>query len=261
MKTSITGPYIGCTGFTMPDEVYDALLMYPIDHSHKLMVGIEVTWKSLRGIPLKPMWAKQTPEPEAIKSLMIDDERVINLAHYSIGGGQESTILYDMLHIQRLAGENFHGFQFNMPWPDIDQLRLYRKNVGWEQRIVLQLGKKAIEQAGDTPQGVIDMLYPYIGVVDDVLFDLSGGHGKPLEAERAFKFLSAIAKEYHLGLGVAGGLGPYSLGTVEPLIKRFKNNLGIDLSIDAQRELRDEEYNMVGRRVSVYLTEAPKLFV
>src|SRR3989344_8072719 len=130
-----------------------------------------------------------------------------------------------------------------------------------KKEIVLQLGKRANKEANDTPQGVIDMLYPYIGVVDDVLFDLSGGHGKPLEAERAFKFLSAIAKEYHLGLGVAGGLGPYSLGSVEPPIKRFKNNLGIDLSIDAQRELRDEKYNLDIHRLSAYIIEAPKLFV
>ena len=261
MKTSITGPYIGATGFTMPDEVYDALKAYPRDHTHKLMVGIEVTWKSLRGIPLKPMWAKQTPEPEAIKSLMIDDERVINLAHYSIEDGQESTMLYDMLHIQRLAGENFHGFQLNIARPDIDQLRLYRKDAGWGPRIILQLGRKAIDQAGGNPLDVVDMLYPYIGFIDDVLFDSSGGYGRRLNTELAFEFLSAIAKELRLGLGVAGGLGPYSLGTVEPLIKRFKNSLGIDLSIDAQRELRDEEYNLDIQRLSTYLTETSKLFV
>ena len=55
--------------------------------------------------------------------------------------------------------------------------------------------------------------------------------------------------------------GNKDLGKKSLIFKRFKNSLGIDLSIDAQRELRDEEYNLDIQRLSTYLTETSKLFV
>jgi hypothetical protein len=249
-------PYIGITGFTKPEEVAFALNIFPKDGNRKLMVGVLATYKSLRGIPMKPRWAKQTPNPEAIEKIFPDDERVINLVHFSSEVGQNPSILNDLLKIHELAGPNFHGFQLNLVWPEIQVLKEYKRKVGFGYQIILQIGQKAIEVVGATPEGVVEKLSYYVDVIDGILFDLSGGLGKQLDTELAREFLFVIkARGWNLGLGVAGGLGPQSLHLVKPLLSDFP-----DLSIDAQSQLRNAENDLDTELVKAYLQQALQMF-
>lgn len=246
-------PYIGITGFLKPEEVFSALGVFPEGISRKLMVGVLASYKSLRGIPMKPRWAKRMPNPASISRLFLNDERVVNLVHLSTG---EETILEDMFKIHSLAGQNFHGFQLNIAWPHINQLVSYRAAVSRSYRIVLQIGRKAMETVGGTIQDTVNKLSHYVEVIDDILFDPSGGQGKPFDTRQAYEFLSAITdKGWNIGLGVAGGLGPDSLNLVEPLIAKFPN-----LSIDAEGKLRNDQNNLDLKAVRDYLTKALQLF-
>ncbi len=245
-------PYIGITGFTKKDEVTSALVAYPENHERLLMVGVLASYKTLRDIALTQKWQDRYPNPVNISTLFTDDPRVLNLVHFNTEAGQESSVLADMIRIHNIAGPNFHGFQLNMAWPEIRQLDEYRMAFGFIPRIVLQLGRRAMEIAGNTPQGVTDMLYNYVGLIDDVLFDPSGGRGQPFDTERANQFLSAIAdKGWGLGLGVAGGLGPDSLYLVEPLLKKFPN-----LSFDAEGLLRNPNNDLNPQSVKAYIRKA-----
>lgn len=248
-------PYIGVTGFFKREEVAAALGSFPASHSRKLMVGVLATWKSLRGIPMKPKWAKQTPNPELIGSVFPDDKRAVNLVHLSAEDGQESWLLHDMIKVHGLAGANFHGFQLNVAWPEVRSLDEYRTIFETWPRVVLQIGARAVESAGGTPDAVADMLYHYAGVVDDILLDPSGGRGQPFDTERARGFLRAVAdRSWSIGLGVAGGLGPDSLHLLEPLIGEFP-----DLNIDAQGRLRNEENELDISAMSDYIAKAARL--
>ncbi len=248
-------PYIGITGFTKSEEVTVALDVFPKNSKRKLMVGVLATYKSLRGIPMKPKWARQTPKCETIRDIFLNDERAINLVHFSTEEGQEKSVLADMIRVHELGGPNLHGFQLNLAWPK-RQLDDYRMIVGCKPRVVLQIGQKAVEMAGGTPQGVVDMLYHYLDSINDVLFDPSGGLGKPFDIERACEFLSAIAEQgWDIGLGVAGGLGPDSLNLVKPLLTKFP-----ELSIDAQGRLRNIENNLDMEAVKAYLAKASQMF-
>ncbi len=248
-------PYIGITGFTNPEEIAVALDAFPKKSNRKLMIGVLATYKSLRGISMKPKWAKQTPKRETIRDIFPNDERVINLVHFSTEEGQEKLVLADMIRVHELAGPNIHGFQLNLAWPK-RQIDDYRIIVGCKPRIVLQIGQKAVEMAGGTPQGVVDMLYHYLGSINGVLFDPSGGLGKPFDIEHTCEFLSAIAEQgWDIGLGIAGGLGPESLNLVKPLLTKFP-----DLSIDAQGRLRNIENNLDMEAVKTYLVKASQMF-
>lgn len=255
-RRNIMHPYIGITGFTKPEEVYAALHVFPHNHSRKLMVGVPVTWKSLRGIPMKPWWAKQSPDPASINRLFLNDERVVNLVHLSTEEGQESSLLADMFRAHELAGPNFHGFQLNVAWPQINQMDDYRAAMEWNYRIVLQLGQKAVETAGGTPRGVADMLYHYAGVIDDIVFDPSGGLGRRLDAKMAREFLSEIAgRGWDIGLGAAGGINAYTLHLIELLISDFP-----DLSIDTQSGVRNAENDLDISLMHAFLINALALF-
>jgi phosphoribosylanthranilate isomerase len=205
---------------------------------------------------LKPKWQKQFPAPRLIGDLFFNDPRVINLVHYSTEEGKENVILEDMLEIHKLAGSNLHGFQLNIPWPDVSLLKEYRADTRADTYIVLQIGQKAVEMVGDTPQGVVDALSHYVGFIDAILLDPSGGRGQPFNTARAREFLTAIAKQgWDISLGVAGGLGPDTLHLVEPLIPEFP-----ELNIDAQGQLRDAEFNLDIEKMQTYLQKALRMF-
>jgi hypothetical protein len=122
--------------------------------------------------------------------------------------------------------------------------------------MVLQIGNRAVEEAGGSPNGVVAKLRDYIHVVDGILLDPSGGLGIPLDPEGARPFLTAIAEQgWELELGVAGGLGPNTLHLVEPLIGQFPK-----LNIDAQGCLRNERNELDSDAVRTYLSNALSLF-
>ncbi|MDO8600141.1 MAG: hypothetical protein Q7R73_00790 [bacterium] len=250
-------PYIGVTGFTKLEEVAAALEVFPHNHSRKLMIGGLASWKSLRGIPLKPIRQKRFPAPELFNSIFPNDTRAVNLIHYSMGErkNDDGALLADMLKIHELAGPNFQGFQLNIAWPEIDQIAEYRMVMGFDYRIVLQISHEAIEAAGGTPKGVTDMLSYYPGFIDDILIDASGGLGKELDTERAREFLSKINMRLDIGLGTAGGLGPDSLHLIEPLLEEFP-----DLNIDAEGKLRTAENELAIGAMKTYLSKSTQLF-
>jgi len=244
-------PYIGVTGFTKRGEVEDALSVFHCARGRKLMVGVLASWKSIRGIPMNPKWQAQTPNLEAIKDIFCADERVLNLVHYSAHSRREQETLFsDMFKIYECAEKNFHGFQLNIPWPNLHQLDDYRSlDYGSTHTIILQIGKDSVLDVGGTPEGMVSALENYVGVVDGVLFDPSGGRGEPFDPERAILYLSAIEDAgWNLGLGVAGGLGPHTNHLIKPVAKRFQ-----DISIDAQGKLRDSGNNLDTEAMKRYL--------
>lgn len=100
------------------------------------------------------------------------------------------------------------------------------------------------------------MLNYYMGFIDDVLIDPSGGLGRALDTNRARAFLVAITeKPWKVGTGVAGGLGPNTLDLVESLIANFSN-----LSIDAEGLLRNADDDLDAEAVKTYLANANQMF-
>lgn len=233
--------YVGVTGFMKREEVRMALDVFPSDAGPRLMVGVLATWKTLRGLPVKPKWQKQMPNPLTIDEVFVGDPRALNLVHYSAGEDHALELFRDLHKLRFLGGPHFNGFQLNLAWPEIRQLQDYREAFGYEDFLVLQIGAKAVEERGGSPQKVAELLYHYGGIVDAMLFDPSSGHGRSFDTECAREFLRAIRNECgtEMGLGVAGGLGPNSLSLVQPLLEEFP-----DLNIDAQGLLRDEDNDL-----------------
>jgi hypothetical protein len=216
------------------------------------MVGILYRRHRDRERPPSP----RHPPPERIRDLCLADPRVLNLIHYSAEKGEENSFVTDMVKLHALAGENLDGFQLNMAWPRADLVRGYRELGFTEQALILQISSASVSSAGGTPKGVANALEPYAPDINGILFDLSGGHGRPLDTQRAKEFLSAIAdRGWNLGLGSAGGLGPYTLDCLAPLVEQFPG-----LSCDAEKELHDEKNEMNINRTRLYRDRALQLF-
>ena len=246
MAEKKVGPYVGVTGFMSRAEVNEALSVVPRDSTHRLMIGVLMSSKTLAGQTNK--WPGRYPQKEAVADIFVDHPQALNLVHYSTD--DPHTLLEQLVQVTELAGPHLDGFQLNIPWPNLHQLDDYRSlDYGSTHTIILQIGKDSVLDVGGTPEGMVSALENYVGVVDGVLFDPSGGRGEPFDPERAILYLSAIEDAgWNLGLGVAGGLGPHTNHLIKPVAKRFQ-----DISIDAQGKLRDSGNNLDTEAMKRYL--------
>ncbi len=254
-------PYIGITGFMSREEVRAAVLRFP-DGVRDVAVGVLASAKTFANPPISVRRPNRYPAAGEIADILAwgspDDGleillRVLCLVHYAT---DDAETLGEQLEAVCAAVGRFGGFQLNVAWPPITP-RLAAVCKG-RRRIVLQINRRAVEQAGGTPQGVIARLATYVasGLVTDVLFDASGGEGKEIDAEAVAPFVEAAAEAYaDLGIGVAGGLCAETLPALAPLVRRFPF-----LSIDAEGRLRDADDRLDMQKVLAYARAVDGLF-
>lgn len=249
-------PYIGMTD--VPNAVWLRGMLsvhYREGETQRLLqAGVMMSYKSLNGLETK--WAAAWPKNEAIAGIFVDAVDVLNCLHYADYDGASGGD--DIRRALRYGGPHLNAVQLDMIWPKPELLELMR-GLKSELRIILQVGAKALEQAGDDADTLIERLKPYRGLVDDVLLDRSGGQGLAMNPAHLETFIYELrARRPDLGIALAGGLGPDSLRLVAPLIRKFP-----ELSIDAQGRLRASGSAMdpIDReRAEAYLRKAIALF-
>lgn len=246
-------PYIGVTGYMSRNEIKETLTVVPHTTYRKLMVGVLASSKTMQGIENK--WPNRYPIPvEKIKNIFVNDPRTLNLVHYN--SKELDTLYQQMIYLTTIAGPFFNGFQLNIKWPDKNVLQRYRTNYP-EKTIVLQCGHSAIESSGGDPITFAKKVKEYELLADYVLFDPSGGLGKPFDPYTAQEYLWALREaEVQMGFGVAGGLSAETLHLVKHLIEDFPN-----ISIDAEGQLRDKPSDILNtEKTRAYIRGAFELF-
>lgn len=226
-------PYIGITDFMTFEQVKKMLAVFKAhllpQSKRKLHVGVMMSYKTLNDLETK--WQKAFPQKEEICDIFGSNE-TYNCLHYA-DYGRNSNYL-DLSYAISFGGTGIHALQLDMIWPEpsdiLEGIRDSRKQV----EIILQIGRNALEEADNNPEIVAYKMKKYIGVIDRVLLDRSMGQGISMDANFLLPFAWAIRRRFpNLGLGIAGGLGPNTIGLVEPFVKNFP-----DVSIDAQGKLR-----------------------
>ena len=114
MKT----PYIGVCDFTHARQVRRLLPLFPVELPHRLMVGVMMSYKTLRGIPTK--WQHVFPPKETISSIFSSDQ-VYNCLHYA---DYDSNLdlgkcLCDAIS---LCQTGIYALQLDMVWPHPGQI-------------------------------------------------------------------------------------------------------------------------------------------
>ncbi|MEK6922579.1 MAG: hypothetical protein AABX08_02145 [Nanoarchaeota archaeon] len=243
--------YVGITGFMTKEEGDAVLAVMPHDSKHKLMRGVLVSQKTMRGEQNK--WPNRYPKPKDISGIFTDHPLALNLVHYNTK--ELSTLCDQMIEVTEISSPHLHGFQLNIAWPVTDVIEKYRRRY-YDMKIVLQIGQHALEQVGHSPEALAKRLEEYYGLVDYILIDPSGGLGKALDTDKAKNYLDVLAAEkFRFGFGVAGGLSPTTLNLVEPLVFYYPN-----LCIDAEGRLRDENDHLNIAVAREYVKQALKIF-
>ncbi len=253
-------PYFGITGFTRTTEVNFVLSHLSPACKRLFMVGVVASWRSLRNREVSEKWRSQVPHYEGLPDLFLGHPQAMNLVHYSTLPDQAQDLYMDMAKIHHYAGPFFHGFQLNIPWPSPQAIEAYRRSFGDRTTIILQVGQAAFEKAvsnGCTNLGqhAAYQLTDYKGLIDGILYDMSGGNGKLVDATVAVKDLTFIAKHNDwLQCGVAGGACAETLRSdFLPLMEQ----LGFPLNFDAQDRMRSEDrIFMDEKKVADFMTTA-----
>ncbi len=228
-------PYIGITDFTSFEQVQAMLKIFQMHRTYRskrlLHVGVMMSYKTLHGLDTK--WSKAFPAKEHIASIFAS-KNVYNCLHYADYDRCDPEVWRSLARAITFGGTNIHAIQLDMPWPDPGQVahgvHTSRKKV----EVILQVGEKALDAAGNDRDLVVRKLEDYEGIIHRVLLDKSGGKGKGMDAPFLLPFAQAIQERFPgIGLVAAGGLGPGKVDLVGPLAKEFP-----DISIDAQGKLR-----------------------
>lgn len=245
-------PYIGVTGFMSRAEVDAVLEAVPVDANRLLMVGVLVSSKTMFGIPNnKP---NRYPAADKIAGIFSDHPLALNLVHFNTKDLNE---LFDqMMAVTELGGENFHGFQLNIKWPDPHALWKYKQKYP-EKIIVLQCGEAALESICFDPIVLASVADNYKDTCEYLLVDPSGGLGKPLNSLKGLAYLHHLnLKVSGMRFGIAGGLSPTTLeDLMGPIAKGFRYT-----SIDAEGRLRDGNDNLDVAVAKDFVSKAYALF-
>jgi hypothetical protein len=241
-------PYTGVTGFMQPAEV-ELILRTPLfTGARQLMIGVLASSKTLAG--QRNRHPRRYPVMADIARIFPADPRVLNLIHYFTE--QTDTLAEQLDQLTAIGGPNLHGFQLNVRWPSARQIDRHIAKYP-RHRIVLQLGPTVLnDSAPKTLAAQLEVVrYP----VTDLLVDPSGGVGRPFDPAVAREYLLALQRPGGPNMGLAGGLGPETIGVLAPLTAEFPG-----ISIDAEGRLRDEHDDLDCARLLAYLTAANTVF-
>ncbi len=224
-------PYVGVTGIYTGEVVRKLLKQKPSYIESLLKIGVLVSSNSSVRFPLR------YPKEEAIKNIFQESKDVLNIIHLHMNN--QSGLLYRLEELTQIAGENLHGFQLNMVWPNPRVIKSYLVKHP-EKKIILQVNSKLLNLVNFDPVLLAEKLKNrYEEIINYVLFDQSMGNGKQLDSKVTISYLKEIAKELPcVGLVVAGGLYANNLHLIYEI-----SNLFPDISIDAEGKLRDPEYD------------------
>lgn len=227
--------YIGITDFTTKDET-ERILDFarkniPSSSETRIMIGVMMSYKTLNGIDTK--WANVFPDNDAVADIFIKDPLLMNTLHYA--DYAEVDFEVNLSKATLLSGKNLDAIQLDMVWPDVNVLKRYRElypNI----EIVLQINSVALDMCGNNERLVSKKIAKYGESINYVLLDLSMGKGKKMDTDLLSKYTHQIKEDHpQLKLTFAGGLGPYTIDLIDPIIDLF----GKDISIDAQGQLRE----------------------
>ncbi len=252
-------PYIGVTdvpSFSRASDLYHHFLGSLRSGVHRSFhVGVMTSRKILLGEPTR--WAAVYPQKEILAGIL-SHPLTYNCVHYADYDdlGVDEHLDATLSCVADYAGARLDAIQLDMIWPNPHLLARF-KGVR-ECELILQIGRKALDIVGDNATQLCARLRSYEGIVERLLLDMSGGEGREMQSERLLPYLRLIRDQLpDFSLGVAGGLGPYSLHLLEPILPEFPN-----ISIDAQGQLRNSGNAMDPIdwwRAEKYLTEALRI--
>ncbi len=221
-------PYIGVTDIVSTTQTRYFTPLFE-GTEFRLMVGVMMSFKTLIGKATS--WSGLWPTREELRYVFGPTPHTYNTLHYADYGNH--TEERHLLRAVMYGGPHLHALQLDMVWPCSTMVRSFRRKRP-DIEVVLQVGREAVALADGNPAEVVRRIQRYGESIDYVLFDMSGGEGKNMDAVGLLPFLRCVERDVpSVDLAVAGGLGPDTVHLLDPILKEFPH-----ISQDAQGRLR-----------------------
>jgi hypothetical protein len=228
--TTGTWQYFGVAATSSRAEVDQLIGMIDqigLPEGVRFMNGPLVSRKTLRG--LSPDNPQQYPPLKRVAGLLVDDPRIFNVIHFN---SRDPRLCKQLGQIAELS-RRVDGIQLNMLWPNWADLVVFRRMYPYV-KLILQVSRQAYDSIGSSAGDLIECLKPYQGCVDYVLFDPSGGLGKPYDRDEARQLLGRLRDSgLDMHWAVTGGLSANSTYGLRELLDMYPQ-----LCWDAQSNLR-----------------------
>ncbi len=225
-------PYIGITGIVTAADlsvVRDCCALMP--WSHRLMAGVLMSAKTLRGEPTE---SRRYPAAAQVEAILATCERygAWPVVHYNTRAVGEA-LAFELALLSSRLFPSMRGLQLNVVRPDPGVMREFAARHPAVE-VIAQMNRAAF---GDPPAPADAIIYArdYPNAAH-ALLDLSGGRGADIDT--AFAARVARAWPHNARLGVAGGLGPGA----GPVLASLREAIGAErfaaLSFDAESRVR-----------------------
>lgn len=202
---------LSLTGFTTEDEVIALYrTLETIDPPFDLILAVQAKFQTLRG---REDLSKNYPRLEVLKQLKraIEEQNAkrsqagyrpfkVSLHYYTSSANELAQQIRELI---RFTFEPDY-LQINVKWPPAEQVAQIASDLP-NVNLILQVRQV-------TAGSVIPKVKAYGGAVHTLLFDKSGGRGKPLDVEKSARLGSALIDAFpDTGLSFAGGLKPENI--------------------------------------------------
>lgn len=239
--------YVGVSGVTTAEQAQAILDMWPASAPPwSLMIGVLTSQKVMTGGERNA----RSAAPKDFASIFSRDYRVLGLVHYFTK--DTSDLGEQLLHAAAWGGVGCDGVQVNVPWPPPEELEHFRHyGEAWD-RVVLQIGPAALRDTMN-PARINGAIAAYVhnNLITDVLLDVSGGGGRPIDPSFAAEMAHRVREVFPaLGVGIAGRLTAASLPAVAEIVLRY------GLSIDTESGVRNDRDELDFDEVQAYLNAA-----
>jgi hypothetical protein len=245
----VTPPYIGITGITTRTEYEHLVELYnkkAKTSSPSLMLGVLVSYKSLRGNPTTLRYPRRRDLFDIFNN---ENPRILNFIHYN--SDKLDTLLEQLSAAISFSGTSrvVNGIQLNIPFPNIQVLNQIKASYR-DIKLVFQANNSVLNAPFSQ---ALSKLIKYEKFVDYMLLDISGGKGEGFDPHAYADLLIALERLLpKMRFGIAGGLKSENLEEKTSMItKNFDH-----ISIDSEGQLRDENVE----KASKYLTKALELY-
>ncbi len=249
-------PYIGVTGISTPNEAATITQTFASEGltnkggNHIGMVGVLVDQRSLVARIRERI---KYPNLDQIRQIFEATQgNTFNTLHYHTY--HESTLasqLNQLLTSNSLYSDGLcNGVQLNMPWPPADDV-IRTKITFPDLKIIIQLGPRIL--AENNPEDIATNLTPYIGSIDYVLIDPSGGRNRIFKVNTVAPVHNRIREAYpDLSLGFAGGFNARNVRTRLWVLLQTAGTS--NFSIDAEGGLRTQSQQGLTAPISIKRT-------
>lgn len=234
--------HICIAGITRPEHWRQIVAHIPKNPKQIVVIEPLVCHEALLGkAPEYPRRFVSLPE---LRTLLRRHPNVLNLVRYTTS--ERPSLTSQLSRIVELCGPGIDGFQLELVWPDVEQLRLFQSM--YPKKLVLKIGQEAYQEVGRSKTRLSSRLMQYRGLVQDIQLNLTEGTAEIFDADQMLDLLKTL-HVLPFGIGISGHL---SSSVDSPGLKMIlKSYPGVNIS--ALRDLRSEADDFLPEKAGNFL--------